>query len=64
MRRRMLSEARARLVKTQGEKPKRKARERQLEDVRRLAMLQKSRMEDCKDTWIFVTQVDKEGNES
>lgn len=37
----MLSEARARLANTQGQKAKRKARERQLEEARRLAMLQK-----------------------
>ncbi|RKP33890.1 hypothetical protein BJ085DRAFT_29293, partial [Dimargaris cristalligena] len=39
----MLSEARARLANTQGKKAKRKARERQLEEARRLASLQKSR---------------------
>ena len=39
----MLSEARARLANTQGKKSKRKARERQLEESRRLAMLQKRR---------------------
>lgn len=39
----MLSEARARLANTQGKKAKRKARERQLEDSRRLAALQKRR---------------------
>lgn len=39
----MLSEARARLANTQGKKAKRKARERQLEDSRRLALLQKRR---------------------
>jgi len=39
----MLSEARARLANTQGKKAKRKARERQLEEARRLAMLQKRR---------------------
>ncbi|KAE8210814.1 hypothetical protein CF327_g5359 [Tilletia walkeri] len=39
----MLSEARARLANTQGKKAKRKARERALEDARRLAMLQKRR---------------------
>jgi pre-mRNA-splicing factor CDC5/CEF1 len=37
----MLSEARARLANTQGKKAKRKARERQLEESRRLAVLQK-----------------------
>ncbi|KAL7671879.1 hypothetical protein ACOME3_006781 [Neoechinorhynchus agilis] len=39
----MLSEARARLANTQGKKAKRKARERQLEEARRLASLQKKR---------------------
>ncbi|CAO4362005.1 unnamed protein product [Caenorhabditis nigoni] len=39
----MLSEARARLANTQGKKAKRKARERQLSDARRLASLQKRR---------------------
>lgn len=39
----MLSEARARLANTQGKKAKRKARERNLEEARRLAMLQKKR---------------------
>ena len=39
----MLSEARARLVNTQGKKAKRKAREKQLEEARRLATLQKRR---------------------
>ncbi|UYV75368.1 CDC5L, partial [Cordylochernes scorpioides] len=39
----MLSEARARLANTQGKKAKRKAREKQLEEARRLASLQKSR---------------------
>jgi pre-mRNA-splicing factor CDC5/CEF1 len=39
----MLSEARARLANTQGKKAKRKARERQMEEARRLAMLQKKR---------------------
>ncbi|KAF8163052.1 pre-mRNA splicing factor component-domain-containing protein [Crassisporium funariophilum] len=39
----MLSEARARLANTQGKKAKRKARERQLEEARRLAVLQKKR---------------------
>lgn len=36
----MLSEARARLANTQGKKAKRKAREKQLEEARRLAALQ------------------------
>ncbi|KAL9113076.1 MAG: hypothetical protein Q9227_002688 [Pyrenula ochraceoflavens] len=39
----MLSEARARLANTQGKKAKRKARERQLEESRRIAVLQKRR---------------------
>ncbi|OLL26707.1 Pre-mRNA-splicing factor cef1 [Neolecta irregularis DAH-3] len=39
----MLSEARARLANTQGKKAKRKAREKQLEESRRLSMLQKRR---------------------
>jgi pre-mRNA-splicing factor CDC5/CEF1 len=39
----MLSEARARLANTKGKKAKRKARERQLEESRRLSSLQKRR---------------------
>ncbi len=39
----MLSEARARLANTQGKKAKRKARERQQEEAKRLASLQKRR---------------------
>ncbi|CBX92792.1 similar to pre-mRNA splicing factor cef-1 [Plenodomus lingam JN3] len=39
----MLSEARARLANVSGKKAKRKARERQLEESRRLALLQKRR---------------------
>lgn len=39
----MLSEARARLANTKGKKAKRKAREKQLEEARRLAALQKKR---------------------
>lgn len=39
----MLSEARARLANTQGKKAKRKARERMLEESKRVAMLQKRR---------------------
>lgn len=39
----MLSEARARLANTQGKKAKRKAREKQLEEARRIASLQKRR---------------------
>lgn len=37
----MLSEARARLANTKGKKAKRKAREKQLEESRRIAVLQK-----------------------
>ncbi|KAJ9089547.1 Pre-mRNA-splicing factor cef1 [Entomophthora muscae] len=39
----MLSEARARLANTQGKKAKRKAREKQLEEARRIAAIQKRR---------------------
>ncbi len=39
----MLNEARARLANTKGKKAKRKAREKQMEEARRLAMLQKKR---------------------
>jgi pre-mRNA-splicing factor CDC5/CEF1 len=39
----MLSEARARLANTRGKKAKRKAREKQLEEAKRLAQLQKRR---------------------
>ena len=39
----MLAEARARLANTKGKKAKRKAREKQLEEARRLAELQKKR---------------------
>lgn len=39
----MLSEARARLANTKGKKAKRKARERQLDEARRIAALQKRR---------------------
>jgi hypothetical protein len=39
----MLSEARARLANTRGKKAKRKAREKQMEEARRLASLQKKR---------------------
>lgn len=39
----MISEARARLANTKGKKAKRKAREKQLEEARRLASLQKRR---------------------
>ena len=39
----MLAEARARMANTRGKKAKRKAREAQLEEARRLASLQKKR---------------------
>lgn len=39
----MLSEARARMANTRGKKAKRKAREKQLEEARRLASIQKKR---------------------
>lgn len=39
----MLSEARARLANTRGKKAKRKAREKQLDEARRLTALQKRR---------------------
>ncbi|KAI3429454.1 hypothetical protein D9Q98_005547 [Chlorella vulgaris] len=39
----MLSEARARMANTRGKKAKRKAREKQLEEARRLASMQKKR---------------------
>ena len=39
----MLAEARTRLANTQGKKAKRKAREKQMEEARRLASLQKHR---------------------
>lgn len=41
--REMLSEARARLANTQGKKAKRKARERMLDESKRIAMIQKRR---------------------
>lgn len=55
----MLSEARARLANTQGKKAKRKARERQLEEARRLAALQKKR--ELKAAGIFVRAKPKKG---
>ena len=39
----MLSEARARLANTRGKKAKRKAREKMLEDAKKMALLQKKR---------------------
>ena len=53
----MLSEARARLANTQGKKAKRKAREKQLEEARRLAALQKRR--ELRAAGIQVTQKNK-----
>jgi len=53
----MLSEARARLANTQGKKAKRKARERQLEESRRLALLQKRR--ELKNAGINIKIVNK-----
>ncbi|KAN0062716.1 Pre-mRNA-splicing factor cef1 [Thecaphora frezii] len=55
----MLSEARARLANTQGKKAKRKARERALEEARRLAMLQKRR--ELKAAGIVMKQKPKKG---
>ncbi|ETS62344.1 hypothetical protein PaG_03426 [Moesziomyces aphidis] len=55
----MLSEARARLANTQGKKAKRKARERALEEARRLAMLQKRR--ELKAAGITMKQKPKKG---
>ncbi|SPC67798.1 related to CEF1 - required during G2/M transition [Ustilago sp. UG-2017b] len=55
----MLSEARARLANTQGKKAKRKARERALEEARRLAMLQKRR--ELKAAGITIKQKPKKG---
>ena len=56
----MLSEARARLANVSGKKAKRKARERQLEDSRRLAQLQKRR--ELKAAGINIKIVAKKGN--
>lgn len=53
----MLSEARARLANTQGKKAKRKARERQLEESRRLALLQKRR--ELKNAGINIKIIDR-----
>lgn len=41
--REMLSEAKARLANTEGKKAKRKARERMLDESKRIAMLQRRR---------------------
>ncbi|KAF2204843.1 hypothetical protein GQ43DRAFT_437538 [Delitschia confertaspora ATCC 74209] len=56
----MLSEARARLANVSGKKAKRKARERQLEDSRRLAQLQKRR--ELKASGINIKMTAKKGN--
>ncbi|XP_018305573.1 cell division cycle 5-like protein [Mycetomoellerius zeteki] len=53
----MLSEAHARLANTQGKKAKRKAREKQLEEARRLAALQKRR--ELRAAGITVSQKNK-----
>ncbi|KAI9667632.1 MAG: Pre-mRNA-splicing factor cef1 [Bathelium mastoideum] len=55
----MLSEARARLANTQGKKAKRKARERQLDESRRLAQLQKRREMKSAGINIKITNVKK-----
>ncbi|XP_051173244.1 cell division cycle 5-like protein [Leptopilina boulardi] len=57
----MLSEARARLANTQGKKAKRKAREKQLEEARRLAALQKRR--ELRAAGITVNQKNKRKRE-
>ena len=57
----MLSEARARLANTQGKKAKRKARERQLEESRRLAVLQKRR--ELKNAGINIKVVNRKKGE-
>jgi pre-mRNA-splicing factor CDC5/CEF1 len=56
----MLSEARARLANVSGKKAKRKARERQLEESRRLALLQKRR--ELKAAGINIKITPKKGN--
>ena len=56
----MLSEARARLANVSGKKAKRKARERQLEESRRLALLQKRR--ELKAAGINIKIAPKKGN--
>jgi pre-mRNA-splicing factor CDC5/CEF1 len=57
----MLSEARARLANTQGKKAKRKARERLLEESRRLAVLQKRR--ELKNAGINIKVVNRKKGE-
>lgn len=56
----MLSEARARLANVSGKKAKRKARERQLEESRRIALLQKRR--ELKASGINIKITPKKGN--
>ncbi|KAF1923959.1 uncharacterized protein M421DRAFT_9251 [Didymella exigua CBS 183.55] len=56
----MLSEARARLANVSGKKAKRKARERQLDESRRLALLQKRR--ELKAAGINIKIAPKKGN--
>ncbi|KAH6615002.1 pre-mRNA splicing factor component-domain-containing protein [Boeremia exigua] len=56
----MLSEARARLANVSGKKAKRKARERQLDESRRLALLQKRR--ELKAAGINIKITPKKGN--
>jgi pre-mRNA-splicing factor CDC5/CEF1 len=56
----MLSEARARLANVSGKKAKRKARERQLEESRRIALLQKRR--ELKAAGINIKIAPKKGN--
>ncbi|GBF97104.1 hypothetical protein Rsub_10115 [Raphidocelis subcapitata] len=55
----MLAEARARLANTRGKKAKRKAREKQLEEARRLASLQKKR--ELKAAGIETGKVERRG---
>ncbi|KAJ4367385.1 Pre-mRNA-splicing factor cef1 [Neocucurbitaria cava] len=56
----MLSEARARLANVSGKKAKRKARERQLDETRRIAQLQKRR--ELKAAGINIKITPKKGN--
>lgn len=56
----MLSEARARLANVSGKKAKRKARERELEESRRIALLQKRR--ELKAAGINIKITPKKGN--
>jgi len=56
----MLSEARARLANTRGKKAKRKAREKQLEEAKRLASLQKKR--ELKAAGVDITRIKRRKN--